>query len=176
MRREPKTIVLIHGLWMTPRSMDLFRGFYEDRGYRILAPAWPRLYGGVEDIRLDPSELAGLGVLKVADHFERILNSLDEMPFLIVHCFGGLIVQMLMDRGFGAAGVAINAPAPKGILRLPLSVLKAAGPVLWNPSNYKRIVTLTFEKFRYAFASTMTEADARAIYNSDVIPGPGRQS
>ena len=94
-------------------------------GYKVLAPAWPRLYGDVEDIRRDPSDLANLGVLEIADHFERILNSLNETPFLIGHCFGGLIMRILMDRGFGAAGVAINAPTPKGILRLSRSGSRA---------------------------------------------------
>ena len=43
MAPKTNTIVLIHGAWMTPRSWDAFRGFYAQRGYRVLTPPWPRL-------------------------------------------------------------------------------------------------------------------------------------
>jgi alpha-beta hydrolase superfamily lysophospholipase len=87
---------------------------------------------------------------------------------------GGLVVQMLLDCGLGAAGISIDGTAPKGVYRLPLSVMKAASPVLSNPLNVNRTVMLTFEQFRYAFANTMTRAVARQLYEREVIPGPGR--
>jgi pimeloyl-ACP methyl ester carboxylesterase len=169
-----KTILLIHGLWMTPTSWNPFLKFYKQRGYRVLAPAWPRMQGTVEQIRQNPSKLAGLGLLEIAEHYEKIVRSLDERPILIGHSMGGLIVQILLDRGLGAAGVSINGTAPKGIYRLPLSVIKAASPVLSNPLNFWRCVMLTFEQFRYAFANNMSEHDAKADYEREVIPGPGR--
>jgi pimeloyl-ACP methyl ester carboxylesterase len=172
--RETKTIVLIHGLWMTPRCWDLYRRFYEGRGYRVLTPAWPRMQGEVDEIRRDPSALAGLGLLEIADHYEKFVRSLDEPPILMGHSMGGLTVQILLDRGVGAAGVSIDGAPPKGIYRLPLSAIKAASPVLSNPFNYKRNVTLTFDQFRYAFAHVMTEREARAAYDNNAIPGPGR--
>ena len=174
MNPTPKTIVLIHGLWMTPCSWRLFRDFYEARGYRVLAPPWPRLHARVEEVRREPDVLAGLGVREIAEHYEAVIRTLEDSPILIGHSFGGLIVQMLLDRGLGAAGVSIDGTAPKGIWTLPFSVLKAANPLLSNPLNYWRTVRLTFEQFRYAFANTMTEAAAREAYDRDVIPGPGR--
>ena len=174
MKNEIKTIVLIHGLWMTPRSWEPFRHFYEERGYEVLAPAWPRLHGEVEEIRRDPSALAGLGLLEIFEHYDKFVRTLPEPPILIGHSFGGLAVQVLLDRGLGAAGVSIDGTAPKGILPLPFSVIRAANPVLSNPFNYGRTVALTFEQFRYTFANTMTEADARAAYEQQAVPGPGR--
>ncbi len=35
------TIVLIHGLWMTPRSWERWAGRYESRGYKVVRPAAP---------------------------------------------------------------------------------------------------------------------------------------
>jgi pimeloyl-ACP methyl ester carboxylesterase len=174
MDRQPKTIVLIHGLWMTPRSWTLFRRFFEERGYHVLAPAWPRMEGEIEDIRRDPSVLAGLGVREIVDHYEQILGTMDEQPILVGHSFGGLIVQLLLDLGYGAAGVAINATVPRGIFRLPLSVIRTASPVLSDPRNYHRTVALTFEEFYCAFANTMTGSDARSAYEHLAVPGPGR--
>ena len=34
-------IVLIHGLWMTPRSWEHWNERYERRGYEVLTPAYP---------------------------------------------------------------------------------------------------------------------------------------
>ncbi len=174
MTNATKTIVLIHGLWMTPRSWEPFKDYYERKGYQVLAPAWPRLHGEVEAIRRDPSALAGLGLLEIFEHYDKFVRTLPEPPILIGHSFGGLTVQVLLDRGLGAAGVSIDGTAPKGILPLPWSVIRAANPVLSNPFNYRGTVDLTFPQFQYTFANTMTEADARAAYERQAIPGPGR--
>jgi pimeloyl-ACP methyl ester carboxylesterase len=168
------TIVLIHGAWMTPRSWDPFRGFYEQRGYRVLAPPWPRLEGEVEEIRRDPSAMAGLGMAEIVDSYEHVIRTLDEPPIIIGHSFGGLFVQMLLDRGVGAAGIAIDAAAPKGVWRLPFSQIRALSPVLLNPANVRRAVPLNFEQFRYAFANTMTEREAREAFQLNAVPAPGR--
>jgi len=174
MNQAKQTIVLIHGLWMTPRSWDLFHKFYEGRGYRVFAPAWPRLSGEVEDIRRDASALAGLGITEVVDHYEKFIQSLNQPPILIGHSFGGLIVQILLDRGLGTAGVAIDSATPKGIWKLLFSAIKSVNPVLSNPFNYNHTVTLTFKQFKYAFANTISETEARSAYEQNAIPGPGR--
>jgi pimeloyl-ACP methyl ester carboxylesterase len=174
MDRKMETIVLLHGLWLASSSWHGFRRFYEERGYQVLTPVWPRMSASIGDIRRDPSALAGLGLREIADHYEKIVRSLDDAPILMGHSMGGLIVQILLNRGLGAAGVSIDGTAPRGVFRLPLSVIKAANPVLSNPLNYWRCKTLTFAQFKYAFANIMTEADARTVYERDVIPGPGR--
>jgi pimeloyl-ACP methyl ester carboxylesterase len=172
--RSSKNIVLIHGLWMTPRSWDRFRDRYEAKGFKVLAPPWPRLNGDVNKIRRNPSTLNGLGLAEITEHYEKIVRSLDEPPILIGHSMGGLVVQILLDRLLGAAGIGINAAAPRGIFRLPFSVLKAAAPVLSNPLNYWHSKMLTFEQFKYAFTGGMSDKDAQAAYDLQVIPGPGR--
>jgi pimeloyl-ACP methyl ester carboxylesterase len=174
MTSKTNTIVLIHGAWMTPRSWDPFRGFLAQQGYRVLTPPWPRLEGEVEEIRRDPSPMAGLGITEIVDAYEQIIRSLDEPPIIMGHSFGGLFVQMLHDRGLGAAGVAIDAAAPRGVLRLPFSQIRALSPVLLNPANVRRAVPLNFEQFNYAFANTMTEREAREAFQLNAVPAPGR--
>ena len=105
-----------------------FRDFYEARGFRVLAPPWPRLHAQVEEVRRDPSVLAGLGVREIAQHYEAVVRTLPEPPILIGHSFGGLIVQMLLDRGLGAAGVSLDGTVPKGILTLPLFGAEGSQP------------------------------------------------
>jgi pimeloyl-ACP methyl ester carboxylesterase len=159
---------------MTPRSWEHFICFFEAHGYRALAPAWPGMAGEVEEVRRDPSALAGLGVTEIANHYDRLVRKLSEPPILMGHSFGGLVVQMLLDRGLGAVGVAIDPAPPKGILRLPWSAVRASSAVLSNPLNLRRTVALNFAQFRYAFANTMSEADAYAAYERYAVPGPGR--
>jgi pimeloyl-ACP methyl ester carboxylesterase len=97
MHQVTKTIVLIHGLWMTPRSWDLFHEFYQAKGYRVFAPAWARLDGEVEDIRRDPSALAGLGITEVVDHYKKFIRSLDEPPILSNYRLQGISQPLSPD-------------------------------------------------------------------------------
>jgi pimeloyl-ACP methyl ester carboxylesterase len=90
------------------------------------------------------------------------------------HSFGGAFTQILLDRGLGAAGVAIDSAAVKGVLRLPWSSLKSGFPVLKSPANNNRAVALSLEEFRYAFANTLSEEESRAAYERYAVPGPGR--
>ena len=168
------SIVLIHGLWLTPRSWEGWKGRFESGGQHVLAPAWPRMQGDVEDIRRDPSPLNGLGVTEIVDHYAEIIRGLDRPPIIIGHSFGGLVTELLLDRGLGAAGVALSPAPVKGVLRLPLAQLRAAFPVLGNPANRKRTVELTPQQFHYAFTNTMSDAESQAAYERYEVPGPGR--
>jgi pimeloyl-ACP methyl ester carboxylesterase len=168
------SIVLVHGLWLTPRSWEGWKARFESRGYHVLAPAWPRMQGDVEDIRRDPSPLNGLGVTEITDHYAEIIRGLDRPPIIIGHSFGGLVTELLLDRGLGAAGVALSPAPVKGVLRLPLAQLRSAFPVLSNPANRKRTVELTPQQFHYAFTNTMSDAESQVAYERYEVPGPGR--
>jgi pimeloyl-ACP methyl ester carboxylesterase len=171
---SPAPIVLVHGLWLTPRSWEGWKERFEGRGHQVFAPAWPRMYGEVEDVRRDPSPLDGLGVTEIVDHYAAVVRSIDRPPVIVGHSFGGLVTELLLDRGLGAAGVAISPAPVKGVLRLPPAQLRAAFPVLGNPANRKRTVELTRKQFHYGFTNTMAEPEARAAYDRYQVPGPGR--
>jgi alpha-beta hydrolase superfamily lysophospholipase len=167
-------IVLIHGLWLTPRSWEAWKERFEAGGREVIAPAWPRMDREVEELRQDPSPMNGLGIDDIVDHYDRVVRGLDRPPVLIGHSFGGLFVEMLLDRGLGAAGVALSPAPVKGVLRLPPAQFRAAFPVLGNPANRKRTVMLTRDQFRYAFTNTMTDEQTAAAYERYHVPGPGR--
>lgn len=169
-----RTVVLVHGLWMTPLSWEGWVERYEAAGFRVLAPSWPGLEGGVEAIRKDPSPLAGLGIGEIVDHYERIIRGLDEPPIIMGHSFGGTFTQLLLNRGVGAAGVAIDSGPVKGVLGLPLSTLRSARPVLGNPFNRNKAVPLTPKQFRYAFTNTLTEQQSQEVYDRYHVPGSAR--
>jgi pimeloyl-ACP methyl ester carboxylesterase len=101
----------------------------------VIARSWPGMDTDIDELRRDPARIAALGISEVVDHYERIIRELDSPPIIIGHSFGGLMTQILLDRGVGAAGIAI-APAPvKGVLFLPFSTSKVTFPALSNPAN-----------------------------------------
>jgi pimeloyl-ACP methyl ester carboxylesterase len=167
-------MILIHGAWLSARSWENYVGYFRGKGYDVSAPEWPRKHGDVEALRADTDELAGLGVAEIVDHYDAIIRALDAPPILIGHSFGGLFVQLLLDRGLGSAGVAIDPASPKGVLRIAPSSLKAAGPAINHPSSRHGVVTLTAEQFNYAFTNTFGEDAARAAFERYSVPETGR--
>jgi pimeloyl-ACP methyl ester carboxylesterase len=172
--KSSRTILLIHGLWVTPSSWEKFKRHFEAHGHDVLAPAWPGINGDVAAMRRDPSGLNGIGIAEVVAHYTRMIQSLPEPPILMGHSYGGLIVQLLLDRGLGAAGVAIDSVPPKGILILPLSTYLALTPAFLQPGTFKTTFLFTFKKWWKVFANTLTEAEARVEYEREVIPASGR--
>jgi pimeloyl-ACP methyl ester carboxylesterase len=170
---SPDTIVLIHGLWMTPRSWEKWIEHYEERGYRVLAPAYPGLEVEVEALNEDASPIEALTIPAVVEHYEGIVGELEKPPILMGHSMGGLIVQILLDHGYGAAGVAIDSVAPEGVRRVPLAQIRAAFPVLRNPANRHRAVGFTPEQFHFAFANTLSREDSDEVYERYHVPAPG---
>jgi pimeloyl-ACP methyl ester carboxylesterase len=168
------TIVLIHGLWLTPRSWEGWKARFEEQGHKVLTPAWPRMAGEVEALRRDPSVMNGLGLAEVVDHYARIVSGLGTPPVIMGHSTGGLLTELLLDRGFGAAGVTLSPAPVKGVLRVPPALLRTVFPALRNPANRKKTVPLTAKQFRRGFTNTMNDADAEAAYDRYYIPAPGR--
>jgi alpha-beta hydrolase superfamily lysophospholipase len=128
----------------------------------------------VEDIRRDPSPLNGLGLEEIVEHYAKIVRDLDRPPIIIGHSFGGLVTELLLDRGHGAAGVALSPAGVKGVLRLPLAQLRSVFPALKNPAARNGTTELTPKQFHYAFTNTMSAADAQAAYDRYEVPGPNR--
>ena len=170
----PKTAVFIHGAYMTPGSWDSFRKPFEEAGITVLAPAWPLMDRPVEALRTSPPAAFGaLTVGAIADHYAQIIRSLPEPPLLVGHSFGGLIVQILLDRGLCAAGIAID-PAPiGGVLVGPVS-LGAAFPILARWNGWSRPFTLSRKAFETSFANAAPPAVQAAEYERLVVPAPGR--
>ena len=167
-------LMLIHGAWLSARSWENFGDYFQRRGFAVTAPEWPRKHGDVEQLRDEADELAGLGLTEIVDHYEALIRSLDRPPALIGHSFGGLIVELLLDRGLGRAGVALSPAPPKGILVLPFSSLKAAAPALAHPSRWHGVVPLTLEEFTYGFVNTFSSEDAAAAYEKYAVPETGQ--
>ena len=172
--RQP--VVFVHGLWLLAESWDAWRTLFEERGYAALAVDWPGDQADHAAAHAHADSLSGVGVGQVADHVAEVIGALDRTPIVVGHSFGGLLVQIIAGRGLASATVSIDPAPSRGVLPLPFSALKAAFPVLGNPANRKRTVTLTFDEFRYGFANAVDEAEARELYDTFHTPAPAARS
>jgi pimeloyl-ACP methyl ester carboxylesterase len=169
----PDTIVLIHGFWVTPRSWEHWIPHYEGKGFRVLAPGYPGFEVEVEALNADPSPITALTVPGILEHLESVIGGLDSSPILIGHSAGGVFVQLLLDRGHGAVGVAINSAPTEGVPVVPLSQVRSTWAVLKNPATRHRAVGFTPEQWHYAFTNTFSEEESRALWERYAIPAAG---
>ncbi len=169
----PDTIVLVHGFWVTPRSWENWISHYESKGFRVIAPSYPGYEVEVEALNADPTPILNSTVPQIISHYESVLRELKTPPIIIGHSAGGAFTQILLDHGFGAAGVAMNSAPTEGVRVVPLSQVKSTFPVLKSPANRHKVVPLTFEEWQYAFTNTFTEEEGRALWQRYAIPANG---
>lgn len=167
-------IVFIHGAWVGPRCWDGWAQLYAAEGLRSVQPAWPFDDRPYEQLRQAPDPaLAGVGVGEIVEHYARIITALPRKPVLVGHSFGGLIVQLLLARGLGAAGVAINPGPPRGVLPTPRALLTAT-PVLLAWRGWRKILSLSYPQFVGGFVHELPEAERRRAFEEQTLPTPGR--
>src|SRR5262245_15318826 len=173
-----RTIVFLHGAWVTAACWERMQPWFEAKGYRAIAPNWPGKDRPVEEIRADPSALKGLGISEIVASYEQVVREVTTAegapPILVGHSFGGLFTQILLDRGLGAAGVAIDPAPPKGIWPFEPTALRSLFGALTRYLLGSRVVRWSFGSFRYAFVHLLPATEAQAAYDRHVIPETGR--
>jgi pimeloyl-ACP methyl ester carboxylesterase len=80
---------------------------------------------------------------------------------------------MIADRGLSAVSVAVDPGPFRGVLPLPVSALRSAAPVLSNPLNRGRAVTLTLEQFKFGWANAVSDEEAEQLYETYHVAAPG---
>jgi pimeloyl-ACP methyl ester carboxylesterase len=170
-------VVLIHGLWMTPKSWDTWAGHFRAKGHDVYTLAWPGIGDRTpEDLRRDPSALAGRGIREVVDFLEAEIGKLNlsEKPIIMGHSFGGLFTQMLADRGVGSAYVGVEPGQPAGISTLPFSTFRTAFPILRNPFGKNGASQISKPHFHFTFGNDLTRAESDQEYERNAIPSFNR--
>jgi pimeloyl-ACP methyl ester carboxylesterase len=166
--------VFIHGLWVLASSWDPWAELFEESGYAAVTPIWPGDPDTVAEARANPEAMAGVSLGQVADHTAEVIGRLDRQPAVLGHSTGGLLAQIIADRGLSAATVAIDPGPFRGVLPVPVSALKSARPVLRNPLNRGRAVSLTLEQFKYGWANALDDEQAERLYDRYHVPAPGK--
>jgi non-heme chloroperoxidase len=166
-------VVFIHGLWLLSSSWERWADLFEAAGYPAVLAEWPGELPTVERARANPDSQAGKGVGEAADRIAGVIGALDRKPAIVGHSFGGALTQILAGRGLAAASVAIGPAPVRGVLPVPVSTLRSILPVVRNPANRKRAVSLDFEQWRYVFGNALAEGEARGLYETFAVAAPG---
>jgi pimeloyl-ACP methyl ester carboxylesterase len=170
----PTPVVFIHGLWLHATSWTPWIDKFREAGYEPVAPGWPGDSDTVDEARANPEKVADFGIDDIADTYRTAIGALPASPIIIGHSFGGLITEKLLGQGVGVAGIAIDPAQIKGVLPLPLVQIRSALPVLGNPANLHRSVSLTEKEFKFGFGNALSEAQSRELFDRWTIPSPAR--
>jgi non-heme chloroperoxidase len=166
-------VVFIHGLWLLPSSWDRWADLFEEAGYAAVTPSWPDDPETVAEARAHPEVLAKKTIGQVADHTAELIGKLEKKPAVMGHSTGGLLAQIIADRGLSVATVAIDPGPFRGVLPLPISTLRVSSAVLRNPLNRGRAVTLTLDQFKYGWANALDDEEAERLYETYHVAAPG---
>ncbi len=170
---KTKSVVFVNGAWMSRGCWSDFQSPFQAAGYTVHLLDWPGLDGDPAQLRAQPPKgLGSLSIAAIVDHYAAFIQALPEPPLIIGHSFGGLFTQMLLERGLGVAGVAIDPAPHAGIIPGPVS-LSAAFPVLARFGAWARPFTLSKAAFDATFANTAPPALRDEAYNRLVVPTSG---
>lgn len=165
---------------MTPSSWHTWAERFRAAGHDVTVPGWPGVDDrSVEAIRSNPDAMKNVGITQVADHFESVIRALPgfaagKKPIIMGHSFGGLITQMLADRGLGSAYVGVAPAQPAGITTLPPSTLRVGLPVLSNPFRKNSVTPISKSHFHYTFCNDLTRAESDVLWQTSAIPSFNR--
>lgn len=168
-----KTIVFITGAFVSHAGWDHWIDYYESQGYTCYAPPWPFKEGTARELRMRQpydEDLALSRYSGVVEHYANFIKRLPEKPVVIGHSLGGLTTQILINRGLGAAGVAIHSAPPQGLLSFEWSFIKS----IWKPFGFftstKKTHLMRMKEWQYAFTNGMSYADQVEAFEKSTIP------
>lgn len=165
------TVAFVHGNFVTRRSWEMFIPFFEAHGYTCVPIAYPLRDESVETLRAkhpDP-RLARLTLAEVLDHHVRSIRALPEKPIIVGHSFGGLLTQLLVQRGLAAAAVAIDSVPPANVFGTQWSFFRSVLPLI-NPLKRNEPYLMPFAHFQYTFVNGMAPAAQREAWDRHVVP------
>lgn len=170
---QTKDVVFITGAFVTHHGWDTWRAHFEEHGYRTIAPPWPYKDLTAEELRdRQPydTDLADLTLDELVEHYMSIVRSFPEKPIVIGHSLGGLITQIIVNRGLAAAGVAIHSVPPLGVIPYEFSFLRAGWKALGLFTSLRKTYLMSFKDWQYAFVNGMPLAEQQKAYLENTIP------
>lgn len=167
-----KTVVFVHGMFVGPACWRELEGYFQAKGYRTIAPAWPEhdRPAAEQRARHPSAALAKVTMADVLARYREVIRGLDEPPILIGHSMGGLAVQMLMAEGLGSAGIVLDTAPPKGLVSLKHSFLKSNWPIIAPKYSIDEPIEMSEERFAYVFVNTLPPAEQHRIWTEYAQP------
>jgi pimeloyl-ACP methyl ester carboxylesterase len=169
---QSQSVLFITGAFVSHTCWNEWRTYFETKGYTTIAPPWPHKDAPAEALRnrQPDAAIASNRLAVLTDYYAEIVKKMPGKPILIGHSIGGLMVQLLLQRGLGSAGVAIHSVPPQGIFSFSLAFLKAGwGPLGFFTSTHKSFLH-SFKQWQYAFTNGMDENAQKQAYYQFAIP------
>ncbi|MFT3703950.1 MAG: alpha/beta hydrolase [Agriterribacter sp.] len=169
---ESNIIVLIHGAFVSSETWTPWKDYFSSKGYHVLAPPWPHKNASANELRRrhpDP-DVASLRLQQLVDHYAEIIRELPEKPILIGHSMGGLITQLLLNKGYAAAGIAIHSVPPQGVIPTEFSFYRGGWKSLGLFTSTQKTYLMTLKDWQYAFTNGMTIKEQQDSYNRYAVP------
>jgi pimeloyl-ACP methyl ester carboxylesterase len=169
---KSKTILFITGAFVNHACWDNWKTFFESKGYKTIAPPWPGKEGDPLTLRARHPDKA-LAAISLSDVLKKhidIIKALPEKPILIGHSAGGLMSQLLMNKGLAAAAVAIHPAPPQNVVPYEFSFLKSTNKALGFFTPINESYMMSFEKWQYAFTNEMSFEDQKNAYYAIATP------
>jgi len=167
-------VVFVHGMFLHATSWGDWLGLFRKAGYDPVAPGWPDEPSAVAQARQQSDRVAGNGIDDIVAHYARIISALERRPIVIGHSAGALVAQRLLDDGLATAAVALQPPPIRGVVNLAPSAIPVGWPLLRNPANRRRTLSLTARQFRYSHGNALAVAESDRLYEQWAIPSPGK--
>lgn len=167
-----KTIVFIHGNFVSRHCWDAWVDRYEARGYKCIALPYPGREDSVAALKrdLDKPILSTLTIEQTVEHLAKAIQALPEKPIVIGHSFGGLLTQLIVQRGLASAAVAIDSVPPPGVITLKFSFIRSLWPIVNPFIPASRPYYMPFRHFQYTFVNGLPLEEQRKAYDADVVP------
>lgn len=166
---KTKTIVFVHGLFVNNTSWNLWKLYFEAKGYTVYTPANPGHEGTPSDLRssIHP-QLNTTGFKDVVMNISKLIDTLPEKPIVVGHSLAGLVVQKLIELDKAVAGISIDGAPPKNVFA-PLDTIKMVLPVV-NPFKGNAAYMGTKEWYHKAFFNNYTRAESDKLFDEVAVP------
>jgi alpha-beta hydrolase superfamily lysophospholipase len=170
---KTRNVMFVTGAFVTHHSWDEWVKYFESKGYTAINPAWPYKDGTADELRKkqpDDVQLATLTLTELVDHYANIARSFPEKPIIIGHSLGGLITQILLNRGLAAAAATIHSVPTLGVFPYEFSFLKAGWKSLGLFTSLKKTYLMSFKDWQYAFVNGMSLEEQKLAYDISTVP------
>lgn len=158
-----KSIVMVHGMWGGAWCWDIFKSYFERKGYECHVPVLRH-----HDVKPGEPPPVGLGTTGLADYvrdLEEYIQKLPEKPILMGHSMGGLLVQLLSQKDIALKSVLLTPAPPAGIHALTYSVFKCFLSMFLNWGFWRKPHRIPFKRAEYAFLHQLPDAEKKDAYD-----------
>lgn len=169
---QSKTIVFVTGAFVSYIGWAEWKAYFAAKGYHTHTPAWPYKEDAPALLRANhpDNQLASLTFEQLLNHHVDFIKALPEKPIIIGHSLGGLLTQLLVQKGLATAAVIYHSVAPQGVLSFEFSFLKS----LWAPLGIFHSAStpflMSFKQWQYTFTNGMDVREQQHYYDELVVP------